>query len=60
MKKVLNVFKAIFCRHDYECIVGNQAVYKITLDNPEAKYPSYHQWIFVCKKCGKRKKIIIK
>lgn len=56
MGKILDAFESLFCRHEYECIVSNQSVYKISV-NSKQDTPAYHQWIYVCKKCGKRKKI---
>lgn len=40
-----------FCEHEYELLCDND----VWMIHPN--YPSYHQWIYVCKKCGRKKKI---
>lgn len=51
-----------FCKHEFECIVEGQPVYETMFGHPaELRLgPSYHQWIYVCKKCGRKKKITTK
>ena len=43
-----------FCEHEWECLVDGCAVWS---DNPLAKYPRCYKWVYVCKKC-KRKKVV--
>lgn len=44
------------CDHEWECLLEKSPVYKdyYNLDN---NIPSYYQWVYVCKKCGRKRKI---
>jgi len=51
MGKIIDIIRSWFCKHEWECI-GH---YDVCEFHP--KYPSYHQWVYVCKKCMRTKKI---
>ena len=52
MGYIIDIIRSWFCKHEWECLMSKVAVYD---DNYSR--PSYHKWVYVCKKC-KRKKII--
>lgn len=53
---LIDKIRSWFCKHEWECLIEKQPVY-IVGDNGRRDYPQYYQWIYVCKKCGCRKKI---
>ena len=60
MGVLIDKIRSLFCKHEWECLVWGQPVYETIFGHPyELRYakPSYHQWIYVCKKCMKKKKI---
>lgn len=52
MSQLIDKIRSWFCKHEWECISSND-VYKYEED----KYPIYHKWIYICKKCGRKRKI---
>lgn len=52
MGYIIDIIRSWFCKHEWECL-SNIAVYRDNFDS----IPLYHKWVYVCKKC-KRKKII--
>lgn len=49
MRKIINYFRSLFCKHDFALIVNNDIVYEGATVG-EIK-------IYMCKKCGYTKKI---
>ena len=50
---LIDKIRSWFCKHEWELLADNmvEEVYgRHTLD-------TYHQWIYVCRKCMKKKKI---
>ena len=52
MGLIIDMIRSWFCKHEWECL-REIDVYDTAWD----RMPSYHKWVYVCKKC-KRKKII--
>ena len=50
---LIDKIRSWFCKHEWECLVDRGAVY----NRANQKYPSYYQWLYVCKKCGKKRRI---
>ena len=46
-----------FCKHEWECLVEEQPIYELDRYGRAREIPSKYQWIYVCKKCKKVKKI---
>lgn len=60
MGYLIDKIHSCFCKHEWECLVNGQAVYETMFGHPyEYKHsaPSYYQWVYVCKKCGRKRKI---
>lgn len=55
MRTLIDYIRSLFCNHEYECIDMSN-VYT-TYGTYIPKRPSYRQWTYVCKKCGRKKKI---
>ena len=53
MGYIIDKIRSLFCRHEWECLMERCPVYGTEFD----RTPSYHKWVYVCKKC-KRKKTI--
>lgn len=53
MGYIIDLVRSWFCKHEWECLMSDVAVYGDAFDTR----PSYHKWVYACKKC-KRKKII--
>lgn len=51
MRKIVEYFRSVFCKHDYRLIaegdVYERDPYRLQLN----KYPSYHKWVYICNKC---------
>lgn len=56
MKWLINYIRSCFCKHEWECIASNIAVYDSDFD----RLPLYHKNIYVCKKCMVKKTISTK
>ena len=50
---LIDKIRSWFCKHEWECLMEGAPVY---WDSYSTR-PSYYKWLYVCKKC-KRKKII--
>ena len=48
---LIDKIRSWFCKHEYELL------YECDVWDIHPEYPAYHKWIYVCKKCG-RKRII--
>ena len=46
------MFKKLFCKHEFELLEDGDVYYTITGHPLELKYslPSYHQYVYICKK----------
>ena len=53
---LIDKIRSWFCKHDYNCLVDGCAVYTDYFD----KHPSYYKWVYVCKKCGRKKVVTSK
>lgn len=56
---MLEFFKKIFCKHDYQKY-KNYNVETFWSDYDNLPYKEEHITIFICKKCGKVKKRVIR
>ena len=45
-----------FCKHEWECLVERQPIYE-SYTAATRGIPNRHQWVYVCKKCKRVKKI---
>ncbi len=50
---LIDKIRAWFCKHEWECLMSEVPIYIYS-----NSYPEYYEWLYVCKKCKKRKKII--
>lgn len=50
---LIDKIRSWFCKHEWECLMEEVPVYGSSLE----QYPIHYKWIYVCKKC-KRKKIV--
>lgn len=50
---IIDKARSWFCKHEWECLMEESPVFY----NEWSKIPLYYRWVYVCKKC-KRKKII--
>lgn len=55
MRKIIDYIRSLFCKHDFE-LLAKSDVYEAH-DPYTLLFPSYTKWIYVCKKCGYKKKI---
>lgn len=46
MRWLINYIRSCFCKHEWELLYDTD-VWEI-----HPKYPSYHKWVYRCKKCG--------
>lgn len=53
MGVIIDKIRSWFCKHEWECLMDEIPVY----DDFSGSRPAYHKWVYVCKKCM-RKKII--
>ncbi len=51
---LIDEIRSWFCKHEWECLMEKIPVYDSAYSTT---IPHYHKWVYVCKKC-KRKKII--
>ena len=57
MGKLIDAIRSWFCKHEWECLMDGVAVYiEFSSVGPYSR-PVYYKWVYVCKKCG-RKKVI--
>ena len=54
MKWLINYIRSCFCKHEWECLQNNIPVYD---SDVSLKIPTYHKWIYRCKKCGCKNEI---
>lgn len=47
MRFLINYIRSCFCKHEWECIKGDIAVYDRKHDLPVG-----FEWVYRCKKCG--------
>lgn len=52
MRWLINYIRSCFCKHEWECLQENIAVYA-----DGYTHPIRYIWIYRCKKCGCRNKI---
>ena len=57
MGKLIDVIRSWFCEHEWECLVDGVAVYSEFSAVGPYSMPAYYEWLYVCKKCGKIKRI---
>lgn len=55
MKWLIDKIQELFCDHEWECLVERQPVYE-SYFNLKCDTPSYYQWIYFCKKCGRKRR----
>lgn len=48
---LIDKIRSWFCKHEWECLMEKCPVYDTYYDSR----PSYHKWVYVCKKCKRRK-----
>ena len=48
---LIDKIRSWFCKHEWECLMAKVPVYEDAYD----RIPSYHKWVYVCKKCKRRK-----
>lgn len=53
MRWLINYIRSCFCKHEWECLISNCAVYESTSD----PMPYKRYWLYRCKKCGVKNKI---
>ena len=53
MRWLIDYIRSCFCKHEWECIV-NEAIIK----NENGKTVAY-KWLYVCRKCMKKKEVIL-
>lgn len=58
MRKIIDYIRSLFCKHDFELLDKGDVYEGYGPYTPP--YPSYTKWIYVCKKCGYKKKITSK
>jgi len=51
MGYIIDIIRSWFCKHEWECLMEKVPVYDSYYDS----IPSYHKWVYVCKKCKRRK-----
>lgn len=59
MNWLIDKIQELFCDHEWECLVEEQPVYEGYF-SMKFDTPSYYQWIYFCRKCGRKKKITSK
>ena len=48
---LIDTIRSWFCKHEWECLMKAAPVYDTAWD----RMPTYYKWVYVCKKCKRRK-----
>ena len=48
---LIDRIRSWFCTHEWECLLDKYPVYY------EGNRPHHYEWLYVCKKCKRKKKI---
>lgn len=56
MGKTIDTIRSWFCKHEWE-LLNKSEVYETNLAGTPLELPLRREWLYICKKCMKTKKI---
>lgn len=57
MEWLIDKIQSLFCKHEWECLAEEVAVYDTDIFGRQSNFPIYYKWVYVCKKCKTKKEV---